>query len=315
MKNKFKTCVKLNAIKTILLFVVLIFHQYFCFGQDYQWWNTKHNWDGVTPWYNYIIISPKFMGPNALPVPIIKNGMISQNSYFSLGVNNHFLSGDKTENLSTELYIRLFSPRVGLNIEIVPIEHYKMDTLTRDIRRARSFNGEGFASGDFYIGTYIQLIQNVKKLPDVLLTINFKTASGYNLYDARYTDTPGYFFDLSFGKKINLNKQKTKFIKPFLMLGFYCWQILGNAYRQNDAFLYGVGSNFIFSHFEIKNSFGGYYGYIGNGDKPMVYRLSLSSTFNTVLNYEVKFQQGLHDINYSSFGLSCNINLDKIKKK
>lgn len=298
----------------ILILTLLMFQKGSCFAQDYQWWNDKHNWDGITPWYDYMITSPAFMGPNALPVPTIQNGTIVKNAYFKFSLDKHFSKGDKTENLHTELYLPLFTNRVGLNIKLVPIEHYKMDTLTRDIRKARNIHGEGYAVGDVCFGTYIQLIENKERFPDVLLTINFKTASGTKLLDARHTDTPGYFFDLSFGKSFNLNKQEKRFIKPYAMLGLYVWQLHGRAKFQNDAFLYGLGFDLVFPRLEIKNSFGGYYGYIGDGDRPMVYRLIFGSKFDSVFNYELRFQQGMHDNNYTSLRLSCNANLTKIKK-
>ncbi len=291
-----------------------MFQSFLCFAQDYQWWNDKHNWDGFTPWCEYIRMSPGFMGPNALPVPTIKNGTVSQNAYFKFSLDKHFSKGDQTENLHAELYLPLFSERVGLKIDLGPIEHYKMDTLTRDIRRARNVTGEGYAVGDFYVGTYIQLVKHKEKFPDVLLTINLKTASGTKLSDARYTNAPAYFFDVSFSKNFNLNSQETTFLRPYVMLGFYVWQLHGHTQFQNDAFLYGLGFDLDFPSLVIKNSFGGYYGYLGDGDRPIVYRLIFQSKFDAIFNYELALQQGLHDYDYTSLRVSCNTNLTKIKK-
>jgi len=177
-------------IKTFILLFTLIGNQ-ITLSQDYSWWNEKHNWDGVTPWQNYIILSPAYMGPNALPVPEARDGSLPRNTTFEFSLENHFSSGDKTINLYTNLYIPLFSKRAGLNISIVPFEHYKMDTITRDLRRARDYDGEGISGGDFYIGTFIQILKD-KKFPDIVLSINMKTASGTNLAAARFTDSPGY---------------------------------------------------------------------------------------------------------------------------
>lgn len=298
--------------KNTIILIVLLLQSFLCCSQDYQWWNDKHDWDGFTPWPDYITISPGLMGPNALPVPTIKNGTISPNAYFKFGATKHHSKGDKTQNLQTELYLPLFTNRVGLNFELVPIEHYRMDTFTRDVRRARNITGEGFAVGDLYVGTYIQLIENQEKLPDVLLTINLKTASGNKLSDARYTDAPGYFFDLSFGKNIDLNGQKTRFIKPYAMFGFYVWQLQGGDQFQNDAFLYGLGFDLDFPGFRVKNHLGGYYGYLGNGDRPAVYRLRFETKLSGVLNYEFQFQQGLNDYGFTSFSLSCKADLSEI---
>ena len=285
------------------------------FTQDRQWWNKKHNWDGVTPWWDFIKSSAAFMGPNALPIPKIKNGTIPRDATLKIGADYHNSNGDKTEDLSTELYVPLFSPRVGLNISFIPIEHYEMDTLTRDLRRARTKEGKGNATGDVYIGTYIQLAENHHRLPDILLTINLKTASGTKLSDARNTDAPGYYFDVSFGKSYSINQRETKFIKPYAMIGFYVWQLHGLNHLQNDAVSYGLGFDLQLPSLEIKNAFGGYYGYIGNGDRPAAYRLTLTSKFNNMVNYQFEFQKGMHDNLYTTYKFSWIANLSEIQNR
>lgn len=300
-------------MKSIYLILLFLLGTSSLSAQDFGWWNDTHNWDGVTRWRDYIIVAPDFMGPNALPVPTIHKGKIADQAYFKLGAVKHSSPGDKTENLSSELFIPLFSPRVGLSLGMVPIERYKTDAVTRDRRRARNFSGEGTAVGDLYIGTHIQLLQDKVSLPDVLLTVNLKTASGNKLSDARHTDAPGYFFDLSFGKQINLNKRKTSFIHPYAMLGFYVWQLRGAEQEQNDAFLFGAGCSLLFPKVDINTNFGGYYGYLGNGDKPLVYRLILSSKFDSVFNYELGFQKGLQDYDFTSISVSWITNLSKLR--
>ena len=280
-------------------------------SQDYSWWNEKHNWDGVTSWNKYIIISPAFMGPNALPVPEIHNGILSNKCNFKFALDGHFSKGDQTENIFTELYIPLAKDKVGLNINVVPIEHYAIDTTTRDLRRIRDYDGEGLAGGDIYVSTLIQLIKDKEKWPDILLTINLKTASGTNLAAARYSDTPGYYFDLSFSKSIEFNESRIKSIRPFILGGFYSWQTYQDDNSQNDAALFGLGMDLNLDKILIKNTIGGYAGYVGNGDKPLVYRFLLRSTLNTIVNYEFRFQQGINDFDYSSFRFGLNFDLSK----
>jgi len=171
-------------------------------AQDYDWWNQKHNWDGVTSWTDYLIISPAYLGPNALPVPEIKKGILPKNRSLELGMDGHFNKGDQTGNLYSELFFPLFSQRVGLGISYVPLEMYRTDTIIRDQRRSREYDPRGFSLGDVYFSTYIHLIKEKEKIPDVLLSVNLRTASGSNIEGARHTDAPGYFFDLSAGKKI-----------------------------------------------------------------------------------------------------------------
>jgi hypothetical protein len=302
-----------KLVKAISTLSTCFFIGHLCFSQDYTWWNNQHSWDGITHWHEYLSISPGFMGPNALPVPTIKNGKLSKKPNFKIALQKHLSRGDKTENLFMKLYLPLFNPRVGLNIQMVPIEHYIMDTFTRDLRKARDFDGKGLAVGDIYLGTFVQLIEDRKGFPNVLLTFNLKTASGSKLSAARFTDTPGYFFDLSFGKEIIINGSSIKSIRPHVMVGLYVWQTYNDNQRQNDSFLHGSGLDIIFSKIELKNALGGYVGYIGNRDRPMVYRLMLTSRFDSVCNYEFGFQQGIFDFSYTSFEVSLKLDIDKLK--
>ncbi len=302
----------LRSFKCVGMSLFFALHALFCFSQDFTWWNAKHNWDGVTHWHKYITISPGLMGPNALPVPKIKNGLLQEKSNFKFAAESHLSKGDKTANLFTELYIPLFTKRVGLNIQAVPLEYYNMDTLTRDKRKSRDYDGEGIAGGTIYVSTYIQLLEEKRNFPGVVITINLKTASGTNLYAARYTDTPGYYFDISSGKTVNIHNGFIESVRPYAMAGFYSWQTYRDKYYQNDAFLYGLGFDVFFSTFTIKNVLGGYIGYIGNGDKPMVYRMTISGRRNSLLNVEFRFQQGFADFNYTTLRLACNMDIQRI---
>ena len=302
-------------MKKVLLFIILISINSVLFSQidKYAWWNKNNNWDGITHWTNYIIISPEFMGPNALPIPDFKNGTLGKSPNLKLVYENHSSKGDKTQDLFTELYIPLYSDKVGLNISMVPVEYYVMDIETRDYRRTRDFDAKGFSSGDLYLGTYIQLVKDKKGYPDVLLTINLKTASGNNFEAARFTETPGYFFDISFGKTFK-TKGLLQSIRPFGIGGMYVFQTHRDDYYQNDAWLYGLGFDLNFSKLEIKNSFGGYSGYIRNGDSPMAYRLGFKSKFDSIINYELQFQKGFSSLKYTTIRLGCNIDLGYFKK-
>lgn len=286
-----------------------------CFSQDYTWWENKHNWDGVRHWSDYMIFSSGFMGPNALPVPDSKDGLLPQNAHLEISYENHFSKGDFTKDLFTELYFPLFSKKAGLNISYVPVEHYKMDSITRDLRRARDYDGEGISAGDFYVSTFIQFIKDMDKLPDVLVTANIKTASGTNLEAARNTDSPGYFFDCSIGKDLKVKDSFLKSVRPHGMVGFYAWQTNLGSYFQNDAVVYGFGLNFQFSKFELNNSLDGYSGYIDNGDRPVVFRSIFRSQFKSIINCKIMFQHGIRDFPYNTVRAGFVIDFDRIVKK
>ena len=282
------------------------------YSQDYNWWNKKHNWDGITHWSEYIILSPKYMGPNALPVPDHQSGIFDSITTLDVSFDSHFSKGDQTQNSFAKLIIPIIPNKVGISFFGVPFEHYKTDTITRDYRASRDYDSKGFSFGDLYITTYIQLIKDKDKIPDFLVTINLKTASG-NSYDAaRFTDSPGYYFDLSSGKTFNLKRSFIKSIRPYYTVGFYAWQT-NKEYRQNDAFIYGFGCDFNLKKITISNYFGGYIGYIGDGDKPMVNRLILRSAFNSFINYKIIYQQGFLDFNYTTFRFGIEYSFKKNK--
>ncbi len=303
----------MHQTKFIILICFIFLLNIHVISQDFGWWNNKHNWDGVTHWSSYIITSPGYMGPNALPVPEIRNGTLNDKMCLELGIDAHFSNGDKTQNAFLKINIPFANNRVAIESYWVPVEHFKMDTIIRDIRRARDYNGEGFCVGDIYFGTLIQITKHHNKLPDILIGFSFKTASGSNLRNARFTDSPAYFFDISFSKKRYFNSSKLNYYQPYAMLGFYVWQTNIDDMLQDDAFLYGGGIKLHLSNFEIDNKLGGYMGYINIKDSPLVYRLILAKNIRKI-QYKFAFQQGLHDFKYSTFRLAIVLNLKKKSK-
>ena len=296
--------IKLKPCITFIFFLI----SFNLFSQtDYSWWGKVHNWDGITSWYNYLKFSPGYFGPNALPVPEITKGFVMDKGSIELAVDGHFSKGDNTQNLFTKLYYPIVANLIAIESYVVPIEHFKMDTATRDDRAARIKSGEGTAGGDIYFGTIIQLVKN-KKFPDIAIRLSCRTASGTNVSAARYTDAPGYFFDLSGGKDFKIKNSENKKIRVYGMLGFYSWQTNSEAHRQDDALLYGAGIDFSCEKYTISASSAGYIGYINNHDSPAVVRLNILRKGKS-FNYGISTQYGLHDFYYKSIRLSLIYNL------
>jgi len=286
------------------LSIILLSGALTSFSQDenYDWWNKKHNWDGISDWASYLTYSPAYLGPNALPVPEIRNALIETKVRLETRADLHFSKGDNTQNLFIKLLYPFWDGRVAVEMYGVPVEHFKMDTITRDERAGRDPDAEGYAAGDIYFGTLIQLLRKHKHWPDLLLGITLRTASGGNVGNARYTDAPGYYFDISAGKTFFADSKLS--LRPYLMFGFYAWQTNRDEYRQNDAFLYGLGLSLFNEKFECNAKYGGYKGYIGNGDAPMVLRANAIYKFPKT-HLKLSFQQGLQDFDYSTFSLGA----------
>ncbi|MCD6091351.1 MAG: hypothetical protein J7J72_07605 [Bacteroidales bacterium] len=299
-------------LKTIFFVFFFALNSHFAVAQNYHWWWYEyHEYDGVTPWQNYLTMSPDYFGPNAFPIPDINQGRLKTNIELESALEGHFNSHEQTYNLYTKLFIPLQKDKVGITFSMIPIEFYSYDTIIRDKRFSRNHEGKGNASGDLYIGTQIQLLKDHPKWPDLLIGINIRTASGNGYESARFADSPGYFFDLSAGKTYSLKKSFLQSLRVYTLIGFYVWQTNLAAYFQDDAILYGTGIQLNSKIFKWSNEIGGFYGYLNNGDRPMVYRSRLESTRTNSLNMSVQFEYGMHDYNFRSLRFSLVYKLNR----
>ncbi len=267
--------------------------------EDFSWWVEKHNWDGVTPWNQYMTISAAFMGPNALPVPEIKNGLVDSAASVNISYDNYKSKGDKTQDFYLKGVLPLFKNRISIELHAVPIEWYEMDTITRDERAVRTKSGKGSAGGDIYVSTSVQILKN-KKFPDMLLRFALRTASGTHLRDARYTDAPGYYIDVSFGKSIFTKNKFIKEIRFYGDAGLYTYQTYDLQNLQDDCLMYGGGIILNAKKFSWTNCIGGYSGYLNNGDRPIVYRSELRM-LNHIHDWSIAYENGLNDYPYQKF--------------
>lgn len=247
-----------------------------------------------------MIMSAGHFGPNALPVPEVKRGFLSEKTEFEITASNHFHSDDPTQDISGRVYIPFAKGKIAVEVYGVLFEYYNYTEEIRNERISRDEDGEGMAIGDLYISTQIQLARD-RKFPNTMLRFTAKTASGSNLDAARYTDTPGYFFDLSFSKDFG-NKEQLVF-RPYAMLGFYNWHTNDEENLQNDALLYGLGTDFERNNWRFVSSWSGYYGYKDNGDQPMQLNFELRKDYNKKA-FRVQYQHGLHDWMYRTIRLS-----------
>lgn len=272
------------------------------FTDDWTWWNVKHNWEpGMRSWRGLMHITPGYLGPNALPVPDMKKGVVPSGSNMELGTDFYFRTGDPTQDISAKYYRSFANDRIGIELYGVLYEHYNMSDTIRDERIARDFKGKGYAIGDFYFSTLLQLIKG-KKFPDTMLRLACRTASGGKLEAARYSDSPGYFIDFSFSKEYSAANNKLTF-KPYTSWGFYCWQTNDDFDLQNDCLMYGVGADLKYARWSVSNSLSGYSGYKNERDRPRVYTFDLNHTLNKC-TLRLQYLYGLRDWTYQAVKLS-----------
>jgi hypothetical protein len=253
-------------------------------------------------------ITPGYLGPNAMPVPEIKKGIVLPGSNFEVSVDFHFMKGDPTQDIFAKYYRSFAGDKIAIELYGVLGEHYAFSQEIRDKRVSRDFDGKGTTNGDLYFSTLIQIVKG-RKFPDTMLRMTARTASGNQLEGARYSDSPGYFFDLSFSREFAGANEKMKFV-PYFSGGFYSWQTNDDMNLQNDAYMYGVGADFRWSRWTVSNSLSGYSGYKHENDRPMVYTFDIN---HSLKNKTVRLQYlyGIRDWLYQTVKISMIFNLKK----
>src|SRR5690554_1306193 len=105
---------------------------------DYTWWNQQHGWkEGDPGWRNWIIMSPGYLGPNALPVPHLQKGIVRDKAEAELTVSHHFHAGDPTSDLSAFFYIPFAGSRAAIEVYSVAVEKFAFSENIRNERFAR----------------------------------------------------------------------------------------------------------------------------------------------------------------------------------
>ncbi|MFM7216520.1 MAG: hypothetical protein ACKO1U_00725 [Bacteroidota bacterium] len=276
--------------------------------EDFTWWNDIHAWDGVTPWVSYMTVSPSYFGPNALPVPELRNGLIDSIGRAEADAGAFWSSGDETYDSRLRLSIPVARGKVTLESYVVPVEFYSMDTITRDVRAARDRDGKGRAGGDIHFSTQVAILKDRARWPDLEFEAAFRTASGTRLGAARYTDAPGYHFSVSGGRDLKQLKGGMT-LRLYGCAGFYAFQTYDPRQLQNDCFLWGAGIDIRNRHWCLSNQLTGYAGHQSNGDRPMVFRSNLQ-LMGGKSDAIIRFQWGLQDFAYTSLHIGWIRNFD-----
>lgn len=258
----------------------------------------------------WLQIAPGKMGPNALPVPDMDYGLIDTLSNAELGVHTHFMPGDHAVNSFMAFYWCVVPEKVAVKIWGFPTETFRMDNAVRDERQIY-WDDTGWITnpGDLWISTFIQLVKEKKRFPDLTLNYSFKTTSGW-AHHARYTEAGANYFYGALGKSVNLENHFIDEIRVALMSGFYVWQTNKVELAQDEGPLYQLGVQLKHRDWMWVNEIGGYSGYdaydfIGvKGDNdPLIFRTRLQRTGQR-FGWKAEYQAGFHDYHYKTFRAS-----------
>lgn len=244
-------------------------------------------------------MSTQYFGPNALPVPDMLDGTVSQRVYAELSYDYYAGKyGSATHDIFAKVNIPIFSPRINLSLWMPIVEYYRNTERSVEYQHPQKVKMSGFEFGNVYITTDLHILKQKKVCPDMTLRAGLITASGGSDQYGRYFDSPGYFFDTSVAKTFHMSHERQSDMTFICNLGFLCWQVGSNS--QNDAFMYGVKAKYDESRFTASLAWQGYSGWIGNGDRPMVVKASFIykiKKFRPMLVY----QYGIRDYPYQQF--------------
>ncbi|MEG2336461.1 MAG: DNA topoisomerase, partial [Bacteroidales bacterium] len=311
--------VKRAQRKTIPIFILLLLTSvlgrtlaHSSTPKDFSWWDAKHGYDGSKSWTEYLKYAPGFFGPNALPVPMFYNGQIQKESTLSFATDLYCGHGDNTVDLYLNWYQTFWDHRIGVQLDMVPVEYYQTTAEVRDLRASREWDAKGWAGGDLAFSFFFQVIRN-RKAPDIVLSAGFKTATGNKSGAARYFDAPAYHIDINLGKSFHF-KGFIDALEFGGTLGFLCWQTYYPMHPQNDAFMYGLRLDLVHKNLRWENQFGGYVGYLHNGDSPMIIRTRFLWAQNQI-NYFIQYQHGIKDYPFEQIRIGVDWKFMKIFKK
>jgi hypothetical protein len=279
-----------------LFFVATIFGCISAQAQSFGWWANNVGWDGVTPWPRYMILSPGYQGPNSLPVPNLTNGTIDSTYSFTLSGMFHFSKGDNTQNLKITANYCVLKDHLSFDAIWVPVEWFKVSHEVKTERHVFDyFYYDNSAQGDLLLNTNLQLLNRWRKHIHLAFRLGYRFPTSSGLGAARFTDKPGYYFDLSAGKPLSYKSNW----KLSGMIGFYSWERNSDHYFQDDCILFGAGIEWNHNNWKWELNSCGYWGYINNRDHPVVIRSGLEKKLKHV-SIDLKLQQGVRDFKYST---------------
>lgn len=291
-----------HMLKKVFPFICFFFCFQLAQAQYYWlWWDNYHQWNGKTPQINYVTRTPKYMGPNALPVLPFRGTEIGYRSYFSSGIDYHVSKDEYTVNPYFHLYFPIQKNRIAFEMYTRPVEYYQTSNAIRDERFMRDSVPKGQSKGDTYFATRVKIWEDFFRLPDLTLEVTMKTTTGKNLENARHINAPAYTFNGVIGDYLIKNEDGKKSLRWFITAGTFIWQVKDN--QQDDSFLYGAGIEHKHHNFYVNLNAGGYRGYKNNGDRPVVARALFMYSIKNI-DMRLQYQHGFKDMIEHSFHFS-----------
>jgi hypothetical protein len=268
-------------------------------AQDHAWWAENVGWDGDSHWREYLVYAPRFLGPNALPIPPIAWGRPAEDHAITLSGHHHRAVGDRTWNPGITARYAAVPGRITFEACWVPIEYYRTSHEWKTERNVfHIFYEDRTAHGDFHLRTNVRLWEETPRRPGISLRVGYRLASSNKVGAARFTDAPGYHFALSAGK--DLFPSSRIHWRGAVMAGLYVWQTNQPVHVQNDGILAGLGLRAGTDRWTAELVGRGYFGYLNTGDRPVAVSLQLERHWGGWSGF-VRLQEGFGDLVYAQF--------------
>jgi hypothetical protein len=248
-----------------------------------------------------LIYAPRYFGPNAFPLPELRDGSVSDRYEIELRGEYHFNPGDRTKDLFGRLFIPFAGGRAGVEISGVIEEDYETSDAVRDERHAIEKRPPIRCYGDAVISSFYRILRSDRWF-DATVSSSLKTASGGRLCDARYTDAAAYWFDLTAGRDLVRSTDRSAFIRLQAMVGFYCWMTNNMVHRQNDATLFGAGLSAGYRNLLFACDYSGFDGYRNEGDYPVAFRYKLNYEYKKNI-LSLRYRHGMKDNIYDFYSV------------
>ena len=214
-------------------------------------------------------VAPAFFGPNALPIPDMSDGQTYDKLRVELAADGYFgYDGSRTADLFARVQVPLFTRWANVSIWMPVCEWYKQ------------YDGSGHGAGDVYLSTDVQVLhnswfkgENAQWIPQIVIRLGMKTASGEQFERRRHFDDPGYFF---------------------------------------DAVMYGLQAQLRHTYASLQATWGGYVGWEEYGDRPMSLKLRAAGHIQGFEPY-VQYQWGIKDYPFHQLRIGMVYNIHILK--
>lgn len=262
-------------------------------------------------------ITPNRFGPYAFPVPTqlqartVGRLQLEVAGDIAVGSLAGSDSRDYTYAPSFKVVVPLWSDRVNLSLWGEMYEWYRDNEKVRALRRVDSKHPlSGGDAGQLFFSLDMLLLREGRLRPSVAARMATLTACGDKYEVARHFDAPGYFFDLSVGKSLNLGRNVS--LRASATAGFVCWQI--DRGRQNDVWMIGGALSCETPLCTVSVEAAGCRGREKFEDAPSSLQARAAfhiGRFSPFVNY----QHGLHDYPFDIFRAGLTVEFDILKSE